>query len=220
MARNNPNSKSQKRRIDVNIVVAIVVAIIGALGAIIAALVATNYIVINTNPGASRAGVSSVPTASSTSSSVPSNTSSGKTSSGELLRKGQLTLTNGYCVDLDSTVPNWSVSSDCSTGGAINGNGDIRELTDDQGLYAPNSSNDFAILGPSQPGTFATCDAATDYVTDIGTSSVIPGLRFCVRTTSGNFALMQVINAQDDTNGVGLISATFNVTVWKGSDNN
>ncbi len=219
MAHDNPNGKPQKRRIDINIVVAIVVAIIGALGGIIAALVATNYIVINTNPGTSRAGASSVPAAPSTSSSVPSNTSSGETSSGELLRKGQLTLTNGYCVDLDSTVPNWSVSSDCSTDGAINGNGDIRELTDDEGLYAPNS-NDFAILGPSQPGTFATCDAATDYSTNIGTSSVIPGLRFCVRTTSGNFALMQVINAHDDSNDVSLTSVTFNVTVWKGSNNN
>jgi hypothetical protein len=215
MARNNPNNRPQKRRVDVNIVV----AIIGALGAIIAALVATNYIVINTNPGASRAGASSAPAAPSTSSSVPSNTSSGKTSSGMLLRKGQLTLTNGYCVDLDSTAPNWSVSSDCSTDGAINGNGDIRELTDDEGLYAPNT-NDFAILGTSLPGTFATCDAATDYVTGIGTNLVVPGLRFCVRTTSGNFALMQVINAQDDSNGLGLISATFNVTVWKGSANN
>lgn len=214
MARNNPNDKPQKRRIDVNVVVAIVVAIIGALGAIIAALVAKNYIVINTNPGASRAAVSSAPAAPSISSSVPSSTSSG-----EVFRKGQLTLTNGYCVDLDSTAPNWSVSSDCSTDGAINGNGDIRELTDDEGLYGPNN-NDFAILDPSQSGTFATCDAATDYTTNIGTNSVIHGLRFCVRTTSGNLALMQVINAQDDSNDVGLTSVTFNVTVWKGSGNN
>jgi hypothetical protein len=220
MAHYNPDRKPQKRRINVSIVV----AIIGALGAIIAALVAKNYIVINTNPGASGAGSSSTPAAPSTSSSVPSNTSGGavppNTTSGEVLRKGRITLTNGYCVDLDSTAPNWAVTSDCSTDGAINGKGDIRELTDDGGLYAPNSNNDFAPLDPSQSATFATCDAATDYTTTIDTNSVIQGLRFCVRTTSGNFALMQVINAHADANDVGLTSATFKVTVWKGRANN
>ena len=196
---------------------------ITAIAALITALVAAAGFFVGRATGAPTATPTATVTvtaspAAPVTSSVPGSLAPSDASSGEVLRKGQLTLTNGYCADLDSTVPNWSVSSDCATYGAINGNGDIRELDTDQGLYAPDN-DDFAILNSSQPGTFATCDAATDYSTDIGTNSVIPGLRFCVRTTAGNFALMQVTNAQDDVNDVGLASVTFNVTVWKGSDN-
>jgi hypothetical protein len=197
---------------------------ITAIAALITALVAAAGFFVGRATGAptptptATVTVTANPAASSTSASLPASVAPSNTSMGELLRKGQLTLTNGYCADLDSTAPNWSVSSDCATYGAINGNGDIRELDTDEGLYAPDN-NDFAILDSSQSGTFATCNAATDYSTNIGTSSVIPGLRFCVRTTSRNFALMQVISAQDGINDVGLASVTFNVIVWKGSAN-
>jgi hypothetical protein len=134
-----------------------------------------------------------------------------------VIRQGSLVLTEGYCVDLDTAVPNWSVSDSCGTLGAIGNDGDIRELNVDRGLYGPNNT-DFAILGQSQPGTFSTCDSVTNYSSSIDAKSVVQGLRFCVRTTSGNFALMQVISAKPD-GSFSLASAAFNVTVWKGAGN-
>lgn len=130
---------------------------------------------------------------------------------GSLLRQGNFTLTQGYCVDLDTSASNWSVSSDCGTASAINGRGDIR--VDDLDIMTPGNA-DFAVLDQSLAGSFASCSSITDFTGELGQALVVPGLRLCVRTTSGNVALMKVSGVN---NSGGIIeSVSISVTVWKG----
>jgi hypothetical protein len=201
-------------------------ASIGALGAVAAAVIAA---LVGHSAGVVYIG--SVPSANPTSSPVPATSPSPNTTSspnpnptgpppatpkppGSVLRVGTFTLTQGYCVDLDTAARNWSVSSDCGTASAINGNGDIR--VDSSDILTPGGA-DFAVLDQSQSGTFAACDSVTNFSTELKQQLVIPGLRLCMRTTSGNFALMKVVSV-DNSGGI-LESVSFNVTIWKANSN-
>jgi hypothetical protein len=195
-------------------------ACIGALGAVAAAVIAAlvghsaGVVYIGSAPSAGpTSGPAITSISGSTETSKPSVTQT-PTITGSVLREGKFTLTQGYCVDLDTAVPNWSVSSDCGTAGAINGNGDIR--VDSLDILAPAGA-DFAVLDQSQPDSFATCDSVTDFSSELGQKSIIPGLRLCMRTTSGNFALMKVFSV-NNSGGI-LESVTFNVVVWKAGNN-
>jgi hypothetical protein len=118
--------------------------------------------------------------------------------------QGRVTLSPGYSIDLDSTAPDWGVVNPFSAG--------ITDLYSDGDLVA---GKDIAQLNESDPSTFAACRAETNYQGPISALKVIPGARFCVRSTSGNLVLVRVDAA---TQATSLSSpVTFSVIVWKAS---
>jgi hypothetical protein len=134
-------------------------------------------------------------------------------SKGMVLKEGPFTLTDSYCVDLDSGSPNWGVTNICPTDSSPS---DIRNDGTGTGIDAPNSnttSNAFAPLTSSQSSSFTTCQSATDYVGLFNEDQLHDGLRFCVRTTAGNIALVQ-IKSMSSPDGNSKI--TFAAIVWKG----
>ena len=127
-------------------------------------------------------------------------------SQGTVLRHGTFTITQGYCVDLDSKAPNWGTSDSCATDSTP---ADIRQIGN-VAVDAPNGNNHFSILSRSQDSSLSTCLAATAYVGSINVSSLHRNMRFCVHTTSGNEALLQVRSVASD-----LTSVRFAAVVWK-----
>ncbi|MFI6079116.1 hypothetical protein ACIA5C_47185 [Actinoplanes sp. NPDC051343] len=169
--------------------------------------------------GTETSAPTSVPTGepSSLSTSVSGPSAPGVAASvGQVLRTGRLTLSENYCADLDTQAANWSVTeSDCGTVGAIDGDGDIRNLDFEHGFYGPNNT-DFAILDESTPGTFASCQGATSLSPILSDRKVVKGLRFCVRTTDHNLSLLDVVAVEHQDDQHDLLSVTFQVTTWKG----
>jgi hypothetical protein len=139
---------------------------------------------------------------------------------GTVIRRGTFTLTSGYCADLDSGSSDWGVTNSCATDGTP---GDIRSFGS-EGIDAPNPSGDsnapssnsnaFAPLTSGQSSSLATCQSATDYVGSFEPGQLHDGFRFCVRTTAGNIALVQVKSTRTPPNGE--LEVTFAAVVWKG----
>ena len=196
--------------------VKLIVAVIGGTCAIIAAIVG----------GANLIGVlhisftlpsQTTPSAGSNNAATPTQASGGGSSvinnpppapsPGVVLRQGTFTISQSYCINLDSSSANWGGSNSCATDSTP---ADIRQIGN-VAVDAPNDNNSFSILSRSQDSTLSTCKAATDFVTSIYVSSLHKGKRFCVHTSSGNEALLQVKSvASDDT------AVTFAAIVWKG----
>ena len=138
---------------------------------------------------------------------------------GTVLRQGTFTLTNGYCPDLDSGSPDWGVTNSCDTDSTP---GDIRSFGNG-GIDAPNPSGDsnepssdsnaFAPLTSGQSSSLTTCQSATGYRGSFETGQLHDGFRFCVRTTAGNIALVQVKSTRTPDTG---FEVTFSAVVWKG----
>ena len=134
-----------------------------------------------------------------------------------ILHEGTLTLAQDNGVDLDSTAPNWDEQSPATTYAD-----DLELAINGTQLHDPTDGTNFVQVDPSAPVAYATCAAATGYVDAFnGPSGQSPGqvntsLRFCVRTTQGRFALVQVTSAPIDPNGSngGLANVTVNVTTW------
>ena len=139
---------------------------------------------------------------------------------GTILRQGTFTLTNGYCADLDSRSSDWGVTNSCATDGTP---GDIRSFGNG-GIDAPNPSgnsnepssnaNAFAPLTSGQSSSLATCQSATDYLGSFEANQLHHGFRFCVRTTAGNIALVQIKSTRTPPDAD--LEVTFAAVVWKG----
>lgn len=127
-------------------------------------------------------------------------------SGGALLRQGSFTITQGYCIDLDSSAPNWGSSNSCATDATP---ADIRQIGN-VAVDAPNGNNNFSILSRSKGSSLSTCLATTAYIDSIYVSNLHKGLRVCVHTSSGNEALLQVKSVASDDSSV-----TFAAVVWK-----
>jgi hypothetical protein len=130
---------------------------------------------------------------------------------GAELRRGLATLSSGYCIDLDTALPNWRVSGDCGSIGGINSEGDLRNDGLNGGLGGINGV-DYAILEPSATGSFSTCQAATNYDSWPGSRATPRGTVACVRTTSGNLALIRFDHVREEPF---FSSVTLSIVVWK-----
>lgn len=201
--------------------ITIVSAFIGGVFAIAAAIIGADLSgavhISGSNPSPRiTVTVTAAPTGGGT--SVITNPSKPATK-GTVLRQGTFTLTNGYCADLDSGSPDWGVTNSCATDGTP---GDIRSFGNG-GIDAPNPSGDsnepssnsnaFAPLTSGQSSSLATCQSATGYLGSFDTGQLRDGFRFCVRTTAGNIALVQVKSTRTPDTG---FEVTFAAVVWKG----
>lgn len=187
-----PSSGDGKRVI----AAAVITGVLGLVGTVAAA-------VIGHQAGASEAKPGPTETITETVTEQGSSGGSGSTiignptpapAKGTQLRSGTFTLTEGYCIDLDSKAPNWGVTTDCITDST---SADIENYNG--ALVAPNSNgNAIAPLSSSQSSSLATCKSVTNYVDTIEQGDFSNGLRMCVHTASGNDALLQIKSISHD----------------------
>ncbi len=132
----------------------------------------------------------------------------------ESTRAGSVALSHGYCIDLDSTAPDWSVTSNCPTIGAINGDADLRYYLTGQTIDMLNQA-DIAVLDSGDAGTQTFCQSVTAYEQSIAVRALRVGQRYCVRTSSRHNALLQLTALNAANNDLAhLQSATFAFTNW------
>ncbi|WP_433717830.1 hypothetical protein ACQP2Y_27015 [Actinoplanes sp. CA-051413] len=117
-------------------------------------------------------------------------------------RSGTITIKERHSVVLDTSATNWSVSNGC---------GDCSLWF--QGDLMAGYGGDLAPLSSSDSESYTTCAAATQYQHTIKHDDISPGLRMCVRTPKGNFALVQVAGFHD-TNGFEDDYVKLEVTSW------
>lgn len=118
-------------------------------------------------------------------------------------RAESITLNNGYVVDLDTDNPNWNVRDYCNDCDLDFDNGFINKL-----------GGGLSRLQPGDPGTLATCEAATAYTEAIGRRELKAGFRFCVAGRHSR-ALVEVTKANNMSDDfVGDDSVTFDVKAW------
>jgi len=113
-------------------------------------------------------------------------------------KTGKITLTETYSVILDSDSLNWDVHWGCGTC-------DLWL----QGDLSAGYGGALVPLANDDQGAYKTCASATAYVHSVSSRTVKPGLRLCVRTTNGNFALVAVTKVDHGSGSV-----TANVTSW------
>jgi hypothetical protein len=113
-------------------------------------------------------------------------------------KTGKITLTETYSVILDSESLNWDVHWGCGTC-------DLWL----QGDLSAGYGGALVPLANDDGGTYKTCAGATAYVHAVSSRTIKPGLRLCVRTTNGNFALVAVTEVDRESGSV-----TANVTSW------
>lgn len=126
---------------------------------------------------------------------------------GGKIREGSFTLTADYCLDLESTEPNWSAAHGCP--GA--GNWDLKFWYSAQVLEGVGT--DFAVVDKAGR-SFAGCQAQTAYTTRVEARTVVKGTALCARTADRNYALLDVLSKAVD--GAATQEMTFHVVVWKG----
>jgi|SRR6185437_13237622 len=105
-------------------------------------------------------------------------------------RQGTITLNNGYSVALYTDVPNWQINIGCG--------GDCELWYQDD--LMPGYGGQIAPLAAGDSGTYEECSSTTAYEPQIQKDSVTKGLRACVMTQSGHFALIQIIDVMHDQN--------------------
>ncbi|MEV6630558.1 hypothetical protein AB0M54_07390 [Actinoplanes sp. NPDC051470] len=201
-------------------VIAIGVAVVAVLVAVAA------WVVPGSEPQASPAAIITVPatttaepspppleSAEPTESADPSEPAADPSSSesapvdavagAEPRRAESITLNNGYVVDLDTDNPNWNVRDYC----------DNCDLDFDNG-FINKWGGGLSRLQPGDPGTLATCEAATAYTEVIGRRELKPGFRFCVagRNSRAVIEVTKANNMSDDF--VGDDSVIFDVKAW------
>ena len=111
------------------------------------------------------------------------------TTAAQVTRQGELTLNLGYCADLNSTRPDWQVTNQCGTYGAIGGDADLRYIYTAEGLYFVNGADAAIVSLPDSPDTaeaFTTCESTSNYTETIPVNKIVPGLALCVRTASAS----------------------------------
>lgn len=125
---------------------------------------------------------------------------------GAVLRTGEITLTDGYCVDLESTAPDWDVTSD---GACYSSKYDIFNVGTTQSIINQDANGGFAPLDKASSLSYSTCASATNWVHGLNYSDIFVGENICMRTADGNHALAQVSNISNGT-------LSIHVTVWSG----
>ena len=171
----------------------IVIAVIGIL-----VTHSSSGSVNNSGPSQSTPAYSGSPSAG-TSYALPGSASA---STHAIKRQGTITLNNGYSVTLYTDAPNWQINIGC--GGC--------ELWYQDDLM-PGYGGQIAPLPTGDSGTYEECSSTTAYEPQIPKDSVTKGLRACVMTQDGHFALIQIIDVMHDQNysPTGII---LKATVW------
>ena len=193
-------------------------ALLGAAATVGVAVFADSRDVINVDasPATTTVTVTTTvapsPTTAAPASQGPS-TPAPSTPPSDVVRQGELTLSAGYCADLESASPDWDVTSNCPGQGAINGRGDLRYLYRGIEIDFVNGSDSAVREDPAVD--LPTCSAATAYARTLRVVDLAVGQAMCVRTSDDHHASLVVtaLDAPDDDLRY-LYSVTFSVTVW------
>jgi hypothetical protein len=116
-------------------------------------------------------------------------------------RSGKLTLSELHGIRIDTESPNWDVAGSLSPGI------DVYFIRSVESGYG----SELTLLSEGDSLSYATCDAATDWVGSIRENDLEIGAKFCVKDKDGNYAAMQVTGRQYEHNPM---SITVTISSW------
>ncbi|MET8144566.1 hypothetical protein ABZU32_30025 [Sphaerisporangium sp. NPDC005288] len=114
---------------------------------------------------------------------------------GQILHEGNLTLTAGYCADLDSDAPNWLVDDSCSSNAH-----DLRLEEGSGNLTAYAYSMDMVFAPANTAASVETCASLTAYFKYVIGSSLKKRPKLCVRTSGHRYSWVEITGVRGDQN--------------------